>query len=85
MSHARFSVLLLRPDYVAEQYGTDTYLAHVTAQSVDDAIEAARREVVEVDSPTEAGQAAWPYTVSPNDYHVLLVAKGFINDLSTGA
>lgn len=27
-----YTVLLLRPDYIAEPYGQDTYLAHVNAR-----------------------------------------------------
>lgn len=38
----KFTVLLLYPDYLAETFGHDTYLAHVAAETVADAIATAQ-------------------------------------------
>ena len=53
-----YSVLLLYPDYVSEQYGTETYYAFVEAADPLDAVAVAQREAVsaqdiEIDNPTD--------------------------------
>ena len=53
-----YSVLLLYPDYVSEQYGTETYYAFVTASDPIDAAAVAQRQavadqVVEIDDPAD--------------------------------
>lgn len=63
-----YSVLLLYPDHMAETFGHDTYLTHVNARSPEEAISTAREHVRAQD-------------VNPDDFHVLLVAKGWIQDL----
>lgn len=64
-----YTVLLLRPDYIAEPYGQDTYLAHVFADWPDDAVEAAQIEVWGLDHG-DHGPEPW------TDYHPLLVLDG---------
>jgi hypothetical protein len=64
----RFTVLLLRPDYAADTYGHDTYLAYVDADTVEEAITFARADL---ESEVEV----------PDDLHVLLVARGHIEDV----
>ena len=64
-----YTVLLLRPDYLAEPYGQDTYLTHVFADSPDEAVDAAQIEVWNVDQGDDA-DTSW------DDYHPLLVLDG---------
>ena len=45
----KYTVLLLRPDYIAEDYGLDTYTAHVTADNVASAVVQAQNEVFVLD------------------------------------
>ena len=46
---SKYTVLLLRPDYIAECYGIDTYTAHVTADNVVAAVIQAQNEVFVLD------------------------------------
>jgi hypothetical protein len=53
-----YSVLLLYPDYLSEQYGEETYYAFVEAANSLDAVAAAQREAavaqdVEIDDPAD--------------------------------
>lgn len=64
-----YTVLLLRPDYLADSYGQDTYLAHVDAENPDNAVVAGQMQVWNVDKGDDAGT---PWT----DYHPLLVLDG---------
>lgn len=66
----KYTVLLLRPDYVASDFGQDTYLAHVEAGSVAEAQVLAQLEAAEADREEE-----------PTDYYTLFVAAGHLNDL----
>lgn len=68
----KYTVLLLRPDYLADAFGQDTYLAHVSGPSVEAAQHAARIEVSEADSNEDF-----------EDYHVLAVFEGHLEDLKT--
>lgn len=68
-----FTVLLLRPDYIADQYGEDTYLAHVWADSPAAALQKARLEVTAADNAPDA---------DPDDYACLLLIAGTHEDLS---
>jgi hypothetical protein len=68
-----FTVLLMRPDYIAGQYGEDTYLAHVTAPDPTEALAAARREVAKADGNDEP---EW------NDYTCLCIFEGTHDDLN---
>jgi len=45
----RYTVLLLRPDYVADGFGEDTYLAHVRAETPKAAITLAQQKVAGLD------------------------------------
>ncbi len=77
-----FTVLLIVPEYATDSYGEDTYLDHVMAVDVQQAIEKARK-------------AAWKtHDVDPDDgdfnpdcfkdYKVAMVCEGHIQDVSTG-
>jgi hypothetical protein len=72
----KFTVLLLRPDHVADGYGTDTYLAHVTAPTPGAAVTAARHEVARVDDLDD---------VRIDDYHPLITLGGWHDDITPGA
>jgi hypothetical protein len=68
----KFTVLLLRPDYVADGFGTDTYLAQVEADSTSAAVLAAQAEVVKGDD----------LDLIPNDYHPLITLEGWHDDIT---
>lgn len=70
-----FTVLLLRPDYVADTFGQDTYLAHVKAPTVALAQKAAQKEAADADTIDEGAPCA------PENYYVLLVLRGVRNDV----
>lgn len=71
----QYTILLMRPDYVAEQYGEDTYLAHISAENVQDAQVFAQEEAFRVDDlDTDDGE-------SPDAYLVLLVVEGIHHDI----
>ena len=72
-----YTVLLLRPDYMADEFGKDTYLAHVSANGAQEAQCKAQAEVISVDYEGEPDDG-----VDPTDYHVLFVASGHHEDLS---
>lgn len=72
-----YTVLLLRPDYIADEFGKDTYLAWVAANGVHDAIRTAQVEAVEAD----LDESTPPEDVNPGDYHVLFVCLGHQVDL----
>ena len=72
----RFTVLLLRPDYVADGFGEDTYLAHVRARTPRAAIKLAQQEVKALD--------ALDY-VQATDYHPLITTKGWRDDITPAA
>ena len=75
----KFTVLVLRPDYVASGYG-DTYLAHVTAGSAEEAQDLAQREVYQSDFPPD--EDADDYDDSDCvDYFVLAVFEGCLKDV----
>lgn len=74
-----YTVLLLYPDYVASNYGEETYLAHVTADTVPAAQEAAQREVYTAHFPNPDDDT--PGGNSWQDFAVLAVFEGHINDL----
>lgn len=74
-----YTFLLLRPDYVAESFGADTYLAHVKAIDVHEAKKVAQKEVSAADSVGNDGLYEFDY----DDYHVLAVFEGHLKDLST--
>jgi hypothetical protein len=68
----KYTVLLLRPDHVADGFGPDTYLAQVEADSADGAVLAAQKEVTEMDE----------LDLSPTDYHPLITIEGWRDDIT---
>lgn len=79
----KYTVLILRPDYVASEYGKDTYLAHVEeVADVKEAEQAARLEAWSADQVPDVRDLA--STEGIEDYHVLFVAEGLHDDLRSG-
>lgn len=74
-----FTVLLLRPDYAANQYGTDTYMTTVRARSVAEAQELAQLEAAEADNGPDHNPED---RNDPDDYAVLLALAGEHSDIS---
>jgi hypothetical protein len=68
-----FTVLLLRPDYIADQYGEDSLLCWVSADSPADALQKARAEAIKIDEAPDA---------DPDDYACLLIVAGTHEDLN---
>jgi hypothetical protein len=70
----KYTVILLRPDYIADTFGQDTYMGHVEAGSVEMAQMLARREAYELDIDEEDRCNYAPDT--PEDYFVIAVIAG---------
>ena len=75
----KYTVLLLRPDYIADEFGMDTYLAHVEAASVGAAQAQAQVEARDSDQELDDDDDDWN---DPTDYHVQCVFEGHLDDLS---
>lgn len=75
-----FSVLLLYPDFLAENYGEDTHYAQVEAEDANDAVYKARLEVAEKEADDM-------FSVEEliADFLLLLVIEGHHADLSAEA
>lgn len=68
----KYTVLLLRPDYVADGFGTDTYLAQVEVDSADAAVLTAQAEVAKLDD----------LDLKSTDYHPLITLEGWRDDIT---
>lgn len=79
----KYTVLLLRPDYIADDYGQDTYLAHVEAIDVLTAQETAQREAYQSDVPPD--DDGYDESAYRPDYFVLAVFEGHLNDMKEEA
>jgi hypothetical protein len=66
-----WTVLLLRPDYAAEDFGHNTLTLHVKAVTEGRAVEAARKRARELDGTDE-----------PVDYYCLFCARGAVCNLA---
>ena len=75
---SKYTVLLLRPDYIADEFGKDTYCAHVKAQDSHQAIGEARHEACNVDRQHVDVDEL-------EDYHVLFCCEGWVFDCSLGS
>lgn len=73
----KFTVLLLYPDYVPDNYGKETYLGYVDAMSVDEAQRTVQHEAYEAYFGSD--QDEW--FGEPADFIVLAVMRGTHNDL----
>ena len=72
---AKFTVLLLKPDTVADTFGHDTWFSWVVAESVAGAIVIAQREASTVDGYD-------PDLIDLDMYYPLIVIKGWYKELS---
>lgn len=63
----KYTVILLRPDYIADTFGHDIYIAHVTASDADNAVLSAQLDVFGADGVRAD---------DPSDYHPLAVFVG---------
>lgn len=81
-----YTVLLLRPDYIANNYGEDTYMDHVNAESGEQAQNLAQRRAWDFDFPPAADMGDEFEDigdVSFEDYAVLMVIEGHRNDIKS--
>ena len=76
-----YTVLLLRPDYIADEFGKDTYLAHVVANGAAEAQKLAQAEAWDSDQDEDAEDED-DLSGNPDDYHVLFCTMGHLRDLS---
>lgn len=75
----KYTVLLLRPDYMTSDFGQDTYLAHVEADSVAEAQALAQHEAYRSDVPPDDDDHDGSACLG---YYVLLVVGGHATDLT---
>ena len=72
----KFTVILLRPDYLASDdaggFGQDVYVAFVEAGSAQGAVELAQHEVFDLDTIDSLCPE------DPNDYALVLVQPGHV-------
>lgn len=69
----RYTVLLMRPDYMTDDSGSDTYLGWVKASTINEAIQKARADAVAHDK-AEPARAA--------DYAVIVTLAGWHKDIT---
>jgi hypothetical protein len=72
-----FTVLMARPDHIAEPYGTDTYRAWVRARNADEAQHLAQRQAYNADHDPLEEQG------DIDAYAVLAVYEGHVPDIKT--
>jgi len=71
-----YTILLMRPDYAAYQYGEDTYMTHIEADNVSTAQKKAQAEVWNLDVAGEDVDDVADRSGNPDDYAVLMVIEG---------
>lgn len=76
----KYTVLLLRPDYMTDNFGQDTYQAWVEAPDPIRAKAFAQQQAFEADRARED----LPALENLEDYFVLAVYAGHIEDLNSG-
>ena len=79
MNLKRYTVLLTAPDYVAENYGVETYMARVVAATPALARFAAQTAAIE--SAIE-GNDGDPEDHCVDHWHVIAIFEGHLEDLS---
>lgn len=75
----KFTVILLRPDYMADNYGTDVYITHVEVDtnSVSAAVAKAKQESWEIDNSGPDGELQSSIG-TPEDYHCIVAYEGHL-------
>ena len=71
-----YTVLLLYPDYVADEFGKETYLSWVEAESPEQAMAKAQKMVWAANTYGEDDPLV------PDDFHPLMVIHGHHRDLT---
>lgn len=79
----KYTVLLLRPDYKADCFGTDTFMDHVEAMNVQCAEETAQVNAMAADYPGISVADLHSEGTFLNDYAVLAVLEGHHTDIKT--
>ena len=72
----KYTVILLRPNYVADTFGQDTYMDHVEATTPAGAVDEARARAVSFDYGADLSEAVL------DDYFALAVFAGHLDDLN---
>jgi hypothetical protein len=75
MTAKDYTVILMRPDYVADNFGQDSYVAWVTAMNPDAAIRAAQQEAYTIDMGSDPDSPGYPA-----DYFVVTIFDGHLSD-----
>ena len=70
----KYTVLLMYPDYISNDYGKETYQAFAAGAGVEDAIKEARQDCISDNAGAEFD--------SPEDLSVLAVYEGHQLDVS---
>jgi hypothetical protein len=73
----KFTVLLLYPDYLASDFGHETYMTSVEAENPTRAITKAQEAVTEA----VTAQGGYVDTVRPDDFYCLCAIAGEHNDV----
>jgi hypothetical protein len=76
---SKFTVILLRPDYLTGNYGQDTYMTTVDARGPTDALKKARERVIEGDN---GDVEEFLKDNALTDYHCIAVIAGDHKDLN---
>lgn len=85
-----YTVILLRPDYMTNNYGQDTWVEAVKARDPEEAVKLARGQCHRIDNEgllvvsegLDEGDA--DFYGSPDDYFVIAVIRGKHDDLTPG-
>lgn len=78
-----YTVILLRPDYMASNYGQDTWMQAVKAKDPEEAVKLARGECLLADNEG-FDEDDGDFHGSPDDYFVIAVIRGRHADLNPG-
>jgi len=79
-----YTVLLLYPDYIADEWGIETYLAHVTADNPKDADKLARMDAAAAqpgDPDCDDDDAQESRAQLAADFHTHCIFEGHLIDL----
>lgn len=72
---SKYTVLMIVPDYIANNYGEETYMTYVQAESVEEAQKEAQiqAQIVMVEDIDDSDD--------PKDFLVCFVCEGFVKDI----
>lgn len=78
-----YTVILLRPDYMTNNYGQDTWMEAVRARDPEEAVKLARGECLLADNEG-LDEDDGDFHGSTDDYFVIAVIRGKHEDLNPG-